>query len=100
MPKPDKNITASKGKKYKRRSAIEPVIGHLKQDYRMRRNFLKGSCGDAINVMMAAAAMNFKRIMNIWKQQIFLFLNFISASFRIMSQINLFTYTNLLKMTF
>ena len=75
-PKPDKNITTSKRKRHKRRAAIEPVIGHLKHDYRMIRNYLKGTAGDAINVMMAAAAMNFKRIMNKWKQQfIFCFKN-------------------------
>ena len=69
-PKPDKNITASKRKRHKRRAAIEPVIGHLKHDYRMIRNYLKGATGDAINVMLAAAAMNFKRIMNKWRDQL------------------------------
>jgi IS5 family transposase len=67
IPKPNRNITLSKRNKHKRRAAIEPVIGHLKHDYRMTRNFLKGCYGDAINVMMAAAGMNFKRIMNKWK---------------------------------
>jgi len=67
IPKPDKNITITRRNKHKRRAAIEPVIGHLKHDYRMARNFLKGSYGDAINVMMAAAGMNFKRMMNLWQ---------------------------------
>ena len=67
MPRPNKNITKSKINKHRRRAAIEPVIGHLKHNYRMNRNFLKGCYGDAINVMMAAAGMNFKRIMNKWK---------------------------------
>jgi transposase, IS5 family len=66
-PKPDKNITTAKRKKHKRRAAIEPVIGHLKYNYRMIRNYLKGTVGDAMNVMLAAAAMNFKRMMNKWK---------------------------------
>lgn len=100
MPKQDKNITASKRKKHKRRSAIEPIIGHLKHDYRMRRNFLKGSFGDAVNVMMAAAAMNFKRIMNIWKQQLFLFLNLISFYWKILTQTNQVCQNNILKVTF
>lgn len=69
-PKPDKNITATKRKRHKRRAAIEPVIGHLKSDYRMRRNFLKGISGDQINVLLCAAAMNFKRVMNLWKQRL------------------------------
>ena len=68
-PKPDKNISRDKRKKHQRRAAIEPVIGHLKHDYRMVRNYLKGVVGDAINVMLAAAAMNFKRIMNIFKMK-------------------------------
>ena len=84
-PKPDKNITTSKRKRHKRRAAIEPVIGHLKHDYRMIRNYLKGTAGDAINVMMAAAAMNFKRIMNKWKEDIFLFLYFIVNLFKTQS---------------
>jgi len=79
IPKPNKNITISKRNKHKRRAAIEPVIGHLKNDYRMTRNFLKGCYGDAINVMMAAAGMNFKRMMNIWKTQQNLLAQFICA---------------------
>lgn len=54
-------------KGFKRRAAIEPRIGHLKQDYRLCRNYYKGILGDNINVMLAAAAMNFKRMMNLWK---------------------------------
>ena len=68
LPKPNKNITLSQRKKHRRRAAIEPTIGHLKHDYRMLRNFLKGSFGDAVNVMLAASAMNFKRMMNKWKE--------------------------------
>jgi transposase, IS5 family len=70
-PKPDKNITKGKRKKHQRRAAIEPVIGHLKHNYRMIRNYLKGTVGDEINVMMAAAAMNFKRKMNSWREHPF-----------------------------
>jgi IS5 family transposase len=46
-----------------RRSAIEPVIGHMKNDFRMARNFLKHTLGDTINALMAAAAFNFKKWM-------------------------------------
>ena len=46
-----------------RRSAIEPIIGHVKNDFRMARNFLKHTLGDAINAIMAAAAFNFKKWM-------------------------------------
>ena len=55
-----------KKKKYKlfcKRAGIEPTIGHLKADHRLSRNFYKGVKGDAINVLLAAAAYNFKRAM-------------------------------------
>jgi len=66
VPQTKKAITKAQRKKHCRRAAIEPVIGHLKQDYRLSRNFLKGNLGDAINLMLSAAAMNFKRVMNLW----------------------------------
>lgn len=56
-----------KKKLFRKRAGIEPTIGHLKSDYRLGRNFYKGLQGDAINVMLAAAAYNFKRAMRaIW----------------------------------
>lgn len=39
-------------------AAVEPVIGHLKSDYRMLRNYLKVVEGDMINTIMAAVAFN------------------------------------------
>ena len=51
-------------KKFQKRAGIEPVIGHLKSDHRMIRNFLKGTRGDAINTLMAAAAYNMRHWMN------------------------------------
>lgn len=65
-PKPQTNISKAQRKKHCRRAAIEPVIGHLKQDYRLIKNYLKGTIGDAINLMLSAAAMNFKRVINLW----------------------------------
>ncbi len=49
-----------KRKQCRRRAAIEPIIGHLKSDYRLARNFLKGVIGDHINLLMAACAWNLK----------------------------------------
>ena len=69
MPVPDKTITKSKRKKHSRRAAIEPVIGHLKQDYRLCRNYLKGIIGDNMNVILSAAGMNFKRAMILWRTE-------------------------------
>lgn len=48
----------------RRRAAIEPAIGHLKSRFRLKRNWLKGNKGDQINLMMAAAAFNFKKWIN------------------------------------
>ncbi|GAU09853.1 IS5 family transposase [Desulfoplanes formicivorans] len=48
-------------KRFRRRAAIEPIIGHLKSDHRMLRNYLKGKIGDSINLFMACAAFNFRK---------------------------------------
>lgn len=53
-----------KRKKFRRRAAIEPIIGHLKSDYRLSRNYLKGFTGDEINLLLAASAWNLKKWMN------------------------------------
>ncbi|WP_159089018.1 transposase, partial [Xanthomonas fragariae] len=42
----------------KRRQAVEPVIGHLKDDCRLRRCRLKGAQGDALHVLGCAAGYN------------------------------------------
>ena len=47
----------------RRRSAVEPVIGHAKAEHRMGRNFLKGPHGDAANAVLAAAGFpSFRRL--------------------------------------
>ncbi len=53
-----------KRKQCRRRAAIEPIIGHLKSDFRLSRNFLKGTTGDHLNVLMAATAWNLKKWLN------------------------------------
>ena len=60
----DSKYTKSKKHElFRKRAGIEPVIGHCKSDHRLGRNFYKGLFGDSINVMLAAAAFNFKRAM-------------------------------------
>ena len=44
----------------RRRSAVEPVIGHLKAEHRMDRNYLAHRAGDATNAVLAAAGYNFR----------------------------------------
>jgi len=67
-------------KAHRKRASIEPVIGHLKADHRVNRNFHKGIFGDNINIMLAAAAFNFKRMMNKWKKSFFVHLNYLMNS--------------------
>jgi hypothetical protein len=47
----------------RRRAAVKPVIGHLKDDHRMRRNHLKGRQGDRINAVRVAAGYNFSLLL-------------------------------------
>jgi len=47
----------------RRRSAIEPVIGHLKNDGHLGRNFLKGYAGDHANAVLSAVGYNFRLIL-------------------------------------
>lgn len=49
-----------------KRAGVEPFIVHLKSDHRLARNFYKGVFGDDINIMLAAAAFNFKRVMRLF----------------------------------
>ena len=47
----------------RRRSAIEPIIGHMKSDGHLGRCHLKGHEGDAINVILTAAGFNLRRVL-------------------------------------
>jgi IS5 family transposase len=54
-----RRVTATIRREMKRRAAVEPVIGHVKAEHRMDRNYLKGRDGDRINAVLAAAGYNF-----------------------------------------
>ena len=62
-PKPgqSKSVSAKMRARFRRRAAIEPVISHLKHQYRLARCFLKGFVGDQVNLLLAAAAWNLKK---------------------------------------
>jgi transposase, IS5 family len=51
-------------KQMKGRAAIEPVIGHVKNEHRMNRNHLAHSQGDHIKAIPAAAGYNFRLLLN------------------------------------
>lgn len=50
-------------KRFKRRNAIEPVIGHEKQDHRLGRNYLKGQEGDRINALLSGCGFNLRKLL-------------------------------------
>ena len=58
-----RGVTAAIHRKLKRRNAIEPVIGHMRTDGRLSRNFLKGSAGDAMNAILCGAGHNIRKIL-------------------------------------
>lgn len=47
---------AKKRKPFRRRAAIEPFIGHLKNDHRIQENFMWGSASSTANAMLVATA--------------------------------------------
>ncbi len=58
-----RRVTQAIRREMRRRAAIEPVIGHLKSDHRMGRNYLKGRGGDRANAVLAAAGYNFSLLL-------------------------------------
>src|SRR5258708_10071249 len=56
-----RRVTETIKRELRRRSAVEPVIGHAKAEHRMGRNYLAGTHGDAANAVLAAAGYNFRR---------------------------------------
>jgi transposase, IS5 family len=53
-----RRMTPAIKREMRRRAAVEPVIGHIKNEHRMDRNYLAHSSGDAINAILAAAGYN------------------------------------------
>jgi IS5 family transposase len=87
-------------KNFGRRSAIEPVIGHLKNGFRLARNYLKGTVGDDINLLLAAAAFNIKKWMNALAQgHIFAFM-FFCALYALNLRMAYYSPARRLKMSF
>ena len=57
-------------KRFRARAGIEPVIGHIKHDHRMLKNYLKGVIGDQLNTLLAGTGFNLKKMLNRIKKQI------------------------------
>jgi IS5 family transposase len=61
--------------RFRRRASIEPIIGHIKQDHRMLRNYLKGVEGDMINTLLAGAAFNMMKMLRKIRESVICVLN-------------------------
>ncbi len=68
-----RGITPTIRRERRRRNAIEPVIGHMKSDGHLGRNFLNGTEGDATNLVLAAAGHNL-RLLRAWLARLLAFL--------------------------
>jgi IS5 family transposase len=68
-----RGVTPTIRREIRRRAGIEPVIGHMKEDGHLGRNFLAGASGDAINVVLAAAGHNL-RLLRAWLIRLLAFL--------------------------
>lgn len=86
---------------WKRRAAIEPVIGHVKSDHRMSRNYLKGASGDQLNAVLCASGFNFRKLLAVFFLCRFIYrrlenngLNFVSRKVRQWCQIPKLTFQN------
>jgi len=76
-----KSLSESEVKLLARRQAIEPIIGHLKQDHRMDRCHLKGETGDRIHAVLCAAGFNIKWLLRmILKKGVKPFLRLLSGT--------------------
>jgi IS5 family transposase len=64
-----RRVTATIRREMKRRAAVEPVIGHIKAEHRMDRNYLKGREGDRANAVLAAAGYNFSLLLR-WLERL------------------------------
>jgi len=60
-----KNLPLRMKQLLKGRTAIEPIIGHLKNDHRLGRNHLLGSLGDKINAVLSGCAFNLKKMLRL-----------------------------------
>lgn len=79
-----------KRNKFRTRAAIEPIIGHLKADFRLAQNYFWGESGPQINAFMAATAWNLKKMMEILKE------NTLHYLLSILFRLNLLTKWNLI----
>jgi transposase, IS5 family len=64
-----RRVSAPIRREMRRRAAVKPVIGHMKAEHRMGRNYLTGRDGDRINAVLAAAGCNFRLLLR-WLERL------------------------------
>jgi IS5 family transposase len=83
-----KKVKPAVKKIWKRRSAVEPIIGHLKSDNGLKRNMLKGVKGDKINPILAASGYNMRKLLKAFSSVKNFIRNF-TKNYKIQSEIYL-----------
>ena len=84
-----------KRKKFRKRAAIEPIIGHLKTDFRMGQNYLHGKVSSKINAMLAATGWNLKKMMERLKKETSEAISFLLR--RLLGKLQLLSYSGTTK---
>jgi len=74
-----RGVTPTIRREIRRRAAIEPVIGHMRDDGHLGRNFLRGTEGDAVNLVLAAAGHNLRPLRG-WLLRLLTFLPSLAAA--------------------
>ena len=77
-----RRMTPAIKREMRRRAAVEPVIGHIKNEHRMGRNYLAHEQGDAINAILAAAGYNFRLLLTWLRLLLRLFLAMLFGGFK------------------
>src|SRR5438034_11226834 len=85
---PERGVFGVIKRELRRRSAIEPVIGHMKAEGHLGRCYLKGRTGDAANAILSAVGYNFRRILAWLRALLRLFLIAIARLFIIRSELS------------
>ena len=85
-----RGMTPQMKKELRRRSAIEPVIGHMKSDGKLDRNYLKGVLGDKINALLCGAGHNIRTILRELRRYFLFFglvLEFLHLAYRMVQDL-------------
>jgi IS5 family transposase len=66
-------VKQKRRKQFRSRAGIEPIIGHLKSDFRMAENYLHGEAGIQINALLSCTAWNLKKLMTVLRDKSLIF---------------------------